>query len=385
MDGEGHHPIAAWASSDAERGESLIAIAERYPEDPRASIGVPNVIRTGMSEFYPEVLPEHLERGARDETHRELLERTGAHSAIVAPIASRGRSLGAMTVVRFGGGRRYDTEDVALLEELGRRMGAWLDTAQLYAERSYIAKTLQESLLPAQLPEIPGIAHGGALPRQRRGQRGRRRLLRPVPGQRRELVGGGGRRVRQGARRGRGDRPRALHAPRRRHDRPGAQRRACGPSTRRSCASATTCASPPWSYVSLAPENGGMHVDIASAGHPLPLVLRADGTVEPVGSEGTLVGVVPDPDLHDDSAQLEQGDSLVLYTDGVTEARDDTGQLGEGRLRDILGSCAGMDADAIAATIEAAAVDMQPGGTRDDIAVVVLKAAGNVGKAAKNG
>ena len=45
---------------------------------------------------------------------------------------------------------------MALLEELGRRIGAWLDTAQLYAERSYIAKTLQESLLPAQLPEIPG-------------------------------------------------------------------------------------------------------------------------------------------------------------------------------------------------------------------------------------
>ena len=384
VDDDGHHPIAAWASSDSKRGESLIAIGERYPADPRASIGVPNVIRTGMSEFYPEVLPEHLEHGARDETHRQLLERTGAHSAIVAPIASRGRSLGAMTVVRFGDGRRYDTEDVALLEELGRRMGAWLDTAQLYAERSYIAKTLQESLLPAQLPQIPGLTTAARFRASGAGNE--------VGGDFYDLfqATGGNWSVVVGDVCGKGPDAAAVTALARytlRADamtdpRPSAGLRILNEALLRQrddLRFATVV------YVSVAPGNGGMHVDIASAGHPLPLVLRADGTVEPVGKEGTLVGVVPDPDVRDAGAQLGKGDSLVLYTDGVTEARDDTGILGERRLRDILGSCAGMDADAIATAIETAAVDMQPGGTRDDIAVVVLKATENVRKAGKNG
>ena len=138
-------PRARWRSQSATR-----------PTPARRS-GVPNVIRTGVSELYPEMLPEHLDRGARDEEHRRLIEETGTHSVVLAPIASRGVTLGAITLARFGGGRRYDDEDVLLLEELGRRIGGWLDTAQIYAERSYIAKTLQESLLPAQLPEIPGL------------------------------------------------------------------------------------------------------------------------------------------------------------------------------------------------------------------------------------
>jgi sigma-B regulation protein RsbU (phosphoserine phosphatase) len=98
-----------------------------------------------------------------------------------------------------------------------------------------------------------------------------------------------------------------------------------------------------------------------------------------------LVGVVPDPDVEDATAHLEGGDSLVFYTDGVTEARGAAGMMGEGGLRELLSSCAGMDADAIASAIENAAVEMQEGETRDDIAVVVLQAAENVVRAATNG
>ena len=104
----------------------------------------------------------------------------------------------------------------------------------------------------------------------------------------------------------------------------------------------------------MVPEPEGARVSLASAGHPLPLLLRADGAVEAVGGPGTLVGVVPDPDLADASAYLRDGDALVFYTDGVTEARggDDNGILGEGRLGEILAGCAGQSADAIAAEME---------------------------------
>ena len=384
VDSEGLQPMAAWAASDVEHGRTLAAIEERYPQDPRASIGVPNVIRTGASEFYVEMLPEHFEQGARDHTHRELLERAGPHSAIIAPIASRGRSLGAITVVRFGGGRRYDPDDVTLLEELGRRIGAWLDTAQLYAERSYIATTLQESLLPAQLPEIPGLATAARFRASGAGNE--------VGGDFYDLfrASDGSWSVVVGDVCGKGPDAAAvtalvrytLRAAAMSEPSPSAALRILNEALlrQRDDLRFATVA-----YASLAPDNGGIHVDVASAGHPLPLLLRADGTVQPVGIEGTLAGVVPDPDLRDDAARLEKGDSLLFYTDGVTEARDETGILGETRLKKILESCVGMDVDAIASRIEMTAVEMQPGGTRDDIAVVVLQAAGNVRKAGKNG
>jgi serine phosphatase RsbU (regulator of sigma subunit) len=330
------------------------------------------------------VLPEHLDRGARDEEHRRLIEETGTHSVVLAPIASRGVNLGAITLVRFGGGRRYDDEDVLLLEELGRRIGGWLDTAQIYAERSYIAKTLQESLLPAQLPEIPGLLTAARFRASGAGNE--------VGGDFYDLfqAAEGSWSVVVGDVCGKGPDAAAVTALARYTLRAAAMSEPAPSAGLRMLNDAllqqrndlrfATVA-----YASLAPENGGMHVNVASAGHPLPLLLRKDGNVEPVGIEGTLVGVVPDPDLADAAAHLEAGDSLVFYTDGVTEARNASGMMGERRLRTLLASCAGMDADSIAATIESAAVEMQEGETRDDIAVVVLQAAENVRKAAKNG
>jgi len=77
---------------------------------------------------------------------------------------------------------------------------------------------------------------------------------------------------------------------------------------------------------------------ISSAGHPLALVRRADGRVETFGRPGTLLGVLPVPDLHDSRTVLLDGDSLILFTDGVTEARRqaDRDFYGDGRLRGLV-------------------------------------------------
>jgi sigma-B regulation protein RsbU (phosphoserine phosphatase) len=85
--------------------------------------------------------------------------------------------------------------------------------------------------------------------------------------------------------------------------------------------------------------------------------------------------VVPDPQLEDRAATLGPGDALVFYTDGVTEARGANGLFGEKRLAELVASCAGLGADAIASRVEAAALDVQNGEPRDDIAVVVLRVA----------
>ena len=348
VDAEGRMPMGAWASADP----------ERHPQDPRGAGGVPNVIRTGESEFSAE--------------------------SIVAPIASRGRTLGAVSVARFGEGPPYDPDDVALLEELGRRVGAWLDTAQLYAERSYIAKTLQESLLLAELPEIPGLRTAARFRPSGAGNE--------VGGDFYDLfqAGAGSWSVVVGDVCGKGPDAAAvtalarytLRAAAMTEPAPSAGLRVLNEALlrqRKDLRFATVV------YASLTPDGEGMRVHVATAGHPPPLVLRADGSVEAVGIEGTLVGVVPDPDLRDDSTHLAPGDSLVFYTDGVTEARNAGGMLGEGGLRALLERCAGLDPEAIAAAVEDGAVEMQEGETRDDIAVVVLQVAGNVPTAAKTG
>ncbi|MDP5182628.1 SpoIIE family protein phosphatase [Blastococcus sp. BMG 814] len=128
----------------------------------------------------------------------------------------------------------------------------------------------------------------------------------------------------------------------------------------------------------------GDRIDLrtASAGHPLPLVLRSGtGAVEEVGTPGTLLGSFPEVDLPVAGASLAAGDVLVLYSDGVTEARyrARTGDLeffGEERLRSLLAASRGAGAADIAGRVEASALEFQSGHPADDLAVLVLRATG---------
>jgi phosphoserine phosphatase RsbU/P len=116
-------------------------------------------------------------------------------------------------------------------------------------------------------------------------------------------------------------------------------------------------------------------VGIASGGHPLPLLLHPDGKVEPIGEPGTLLGVVPDPQLADRAVSLSPGDAIVFYTDGVVESRTGSEALDEAGLSELVSACAGRGADAIAARVEEEALRSQDGRPRDDIAVLVLRVA----------
>ena len=112
---------------------------------------------------------------------------------------------------------------------------------------------------------------------------------------------------------------------------------------------------------------------VASGGHPLPLVLRTAGESREAGVPGTLLGVVADPELTDASVDLEPGDSIVLYTDGVTEARAPQRVYGAVDLAGFAGHHEPLRAAAIAERIERGALSSGAGEQRDDIAIVVLK------------
>ena len=118
----------------------------------------------------------------------------------------------------------------------------------------------------------------------------------------------------------------------------------------------------------------------ASAGHPLPLILRGgSGGVEELGAPGPLLGILPDIQLPVSGATLSAGDGLVLYTDGVTEARYRTAgggivMFGEERLHAVLAEAASVAAAGIARSVETAVAAFESGHPADDLAILVLKA-----------
>jgi serine phosphatase RsbU (regulator of sigma subunit) len=116
----------------------------------------------------------------------------------------------------------------------------------------------------------------------------------------------------------------------------------------------------------------GARLTVCCAGHPLPVVLRANGTLETGGRPGTLLGLFPDPDLLDQPVDLGPGDALILYTDGVMEGPpfDEGNDL---RLSEVLVGSAGGDAEAITAAIENEILTPGRTGHRDDMAFLVLR------------
>jgi serine phosphatase RsbU (regulator of sigma subunit) len=126
-------------------------------------------------------------------------------------------------------------------------------------------------------------------------------------------------------------------------------------------------------YGRVVPTPGGLRISVSCGGHMPPLILRADGTVEPIGAPGYLIGVFPDVRLWEETAVLARGDTIVLYTDGVTEATRDRVQFGEDGLRDTLAASAGLSAMEIACKIENAALEFGGAQPRDDIALLVLR------------
>jgi PAS domain S-box-containing protein len=128
-------------------------LQHRYPPVPNAPRGVPQVLRSGRSEFYPEIPDEMLVAAARDEEHLRMLRELGFSSAMIVPLVARERALGAITFVSAESGRRYEEADLELAEELARSATLAVDNARLYdeaqkeiAERQHMERNLRQSL-----------------------------------------------------------------------------------------------------------------------------------------------------------------------------------------------------------------------------------------------
>jgi PAS domain S-box-containing protein len=361
----------AVAHEDADRRERAIELHRTHPPRRDAPGGVRHVLRTGRPALYPDLQEEIARSEDGEPSYFHLAREFAMRSAIVVPMSARGRTLGSLTFATGPSGRRFDEQDLQLAEELARRCATAIDNARLFSERAYIARTLQASLLPAELPDIPGIEAAARFRPTGEGSE--------VGGDFYDLFesGAGVWTVVMGDVCGKGPDAAAITALARYTLRavavgervPSRSLALLNDALLRQRADRRFCTV---AYAHLETLDGGARVHFASGGHPLPLLLRADGLVETVGEPGTLLGVLPDPNFKDHSVSLEPGDALVFYTDGVIESRG-ADPLDEARLATLLAACFGAGADAIAARVEDAAVAAQSGRPRDDIAVLVLR------------
>jgi PAS domain S-box-containing protein len=337
--------LADWCAVDlaGPRGIERVAIAHddpdklplaheltrRYPPDPAAEAGLPAVLRTGRPELYPDIPQDLLVRTARDEEHLRLIREIGMRAAMIVPMTAGGEVLGAMTFVSAESERTFDEDDFAFAQDLARRAAVAVQNGRRYAEQVRVAETLQRSLLPDQLPVVPGWEAGASY----------------AAGDERAEVGGdfydvvptaGGHLVFLGDVTGKGVEAAALTALVR-HAAQTAARFDRRPSTLLGVVNALLCERPRLSPVSVVcaliePRGDTQCVTVASAGHPLPLLWRAGGPPREIGRHDMLLGVVAQDAFAEETLAIEPGDVLFFYTDGVIDAPGEGGRFGEERL-----------------------------------------------------
>ncbi len=329
-------------------------------------------VRTGETQLYSEPRDMVLRRTAVDAEHAELVGRLGVRSGVSMPLRARGRILGAISFGTAESGRTFDRHDLAFLEELAARAALALDNARLFTERSYIARRLQDSLLPSSLPTVPGLEIAARYVAAAESVDVGGDFFEVFPwGDDQWLLAVGdvcGKGVEAAALTGLVRH--ALRALALRGGSPAGVLRDLNTvllqegTGERFC---TIC------LITLRITDGGAHGLVSTAGHPPPAVVRSDRTVEYVGAPGTLVGLLTDITIQEVPLTLFAGDTLVLYTDGVIERRNEDAFYGEERLSEVLRRTAGHEVAEIVEQIERSVVAFDWHELRDDMALLAVR------------
>ncbi|HIV57672.1 MAG TPA: SpoIIE family protein phosphatase [Candidatus Stackebrandtia faecavium] len=289
---------------------------------------------------------------------------------VVVPLSARGSVLGALAIGRPDD-RAHTPDDITVVEDAARRAALAIDNARIHSDRQAIAQAFQNALLPSALPKAKGIGFAAEY----------------VPASTGTDVGGDFYDVLElsedrywvsiGDVCGKGAQAAAVTGLVRdvlrvmmRDDRP--LPRALEllnhtlleqPEEGRYATLAT----------SLLTRNGNdLDIELVLSGHERPLLLHADGKCEFVGNLGTAVGLLPSLSVNTAQVTLKPGDSLVFFTDGVTERRDGTSLFGHSGIARCLRPLAGYPANVIAAKLRTEVLNYSDEDPRDDMAVLVI-------------
>jgi serine phosphatase RsbU (regulator of sigma subunit) len=308
-----------------------VALAEeyerRFPAAPDAERGAYQVLRTGRSELVTGIDDDMIRAAVSDPEELELLLALDIRSILRVPLTVHERILGVLTWVAGETGRVFGAEDLAFAEDLAHRASLAIDTAQLHSQLNDVATRLQRAVLPGELPRPDGWELAACYLQSGSSEAG---------GDFYDVteLGDGRLAVFVGDVMGRGVGAAAAMAQMRAAIRAlvtvGPEPRAVLVALDRLFAQYDFHQLVTLVYAVLDPERG--QVEVANAGHPAPLVRRADGTVEPVvGDPGLLLGA-GGGERCTVTARFGPGDTLLAFTDGLVERRDEDIDEGVARL-----------------------------------------------------
>jgi serine phosphatase RsbU (regulator of sigma subunit)/PAS domain-containing protein len=381
--------IADWCAVDLLRSERTIepvavyhadqhklALAKRlhdeYPVSPADATGVAAVIRTGTSVLRPAVAMDRLASLSVDTEHLSLLRGIGTRSVLIVPMIAGSRVLGAITLATAESGRTLGRHELALAEELGLRAGTAVENARLYTERGRIDKTLQAAFLPDQLPQLPGVQVAARY--RAAGE------LNEVGGDFYDVFSRGGRdwalvigdvcgkgaqaaRITALARY-------TLRAAAMLPDSPSQMLQILHAAMRQQLREANMCTV---CFGSLELTHDAASLTLALGGHPQPLLLRPGAPARRLGQPGTVLGFLDEVQLTDVEVALAPGDTVLFYTDGLSDAGAPHGRLGEDGLETLVTSLSAADPEQLLDALEDAAVRRSDGRLRDDVALLAIR------------
>ncbi|MBO7934932.1 MULTISPECIES: SpoIIE family protein phosphatase [Streptomyces] len=293
---------------------------------------------------------------------------------VVLPLVARNRVIGMLTLGKPTD-EHFRQEILELAEDLSRRAALALDNARLYSERTAISQSLQRSLLPPGLPDIDGVEVDVIYRAAGEGNEVGGDFYDVFP------ISDGAYGFAIGDVCGTGPHAAAVTGLARHALRLLAREGLSGPAVLERLNSAILDEGDRSRFLTLLygemrPQaDGSAELKVVCAGHPLPLRLRQDGTVEPAAEPQPLLGVMDDLELYEQTVILDPGDVLLCVTDGVTERREGTRMLGDDGLADVLTTCTGLTAGAVAARIMRAVERFASDAPSDDMAILAMRVA----------
>jgi PAS domain S-box-containing protein len=361
-------PLVALAHVDIGKVARVRDFEARHPVHLGDPARAAEVVRSGEALLIAEITGEVVAGGPLSEEALGLARELGLRSVIVVPLALADQPpIGALTLATAESGRRLEETDLALASELGRRAAIAVENARLYGELSEIATTLQRSLLPPDLPAMPGF---------------RMASLYRAAGEQNEVGGDfydvfevpGGWMVVVGDVAGRGAEAAALTSLSRYTFRT-AGKLLGDPIAALEQLNTALRESPSLSLVSvccvrLRTGDGDAYADLVLAGHPPAYHVRR-GSSRPVGVFAPFLGAYEHGGWEATTIKLDPGDQLILYTDGVIDTVGVEERFGEERLARTLSGATGA-ADAVR-RIEHALVEFAHGSQVDDTAVIAVE------------
>ncbi|WP_432488504.1 SpoIIE family protein phosphatase [Kineococcus sp. SYSU DK018] len=369
------HDIASWHAEEAVR-----PVLERYVDcrlkalDPRTAF-VTTAVAARRTVLVPAPATEAIAAVLHDERARQLLRQLAPHTAAAVPLRARGRTIGLITLCRSEGRPVLTGEDLLTVEEVAERAGLALDNARLYGQQEQMAEGLQRSLLSAPVePDHLQIAvrYRPAAKAAQVGGDWYDTFLQPdgatvlvigdVMGHDIDAAAAMSqvRSLLRGIAYYSGEAPAAVLS--------GLD------ASMEGLAVGTTATAVVARLEQSADqrERGTTRLRWSNAGHPPPMLITPDGTVTALRGmhHDLLLGIDPSSRRIDEEITLDRGSTLLLYTDGLIERRDQDFDTGLVQLREAMGDLAGQSLDDLCDGVLQRLLPEHP---EDDVALVAVR------------